>query len=69
MGWIQHSGTGKLDPKTIGFGTGKPDPKAIFQLHPIILLENIFYILVKLYPMNFENASHSVISITSCNLL
>ena len=30
---IQRSGTGKLDPKTIGFhtfGTGKPDPKTIY---------------------------------------
>ena len=30
---IQHSGTGKPDPKTIGFntvGTGKLDPKTIY---------------------------------------
>ena len=34
---IQHSGTGKPDPKTIGFntvGTGKPDPKTIYGQRP-----------------------------------
>ena len=32
---IPHSGTGKPDPKTIGFntvGTGKPDPKTIYGI-------------------------------------
>ena len=34
---IQHSGTRKPDPKTIGFntvGTGKPDPKTIYGQRP-----------------------------------
>ena len=34
---IQHSWTGKPDPKTIGFntvGTGKPDPKTIYGQRP-----------------------------------
>ena len=34
---IQHSETGKPDPKTIGFntvGTGKPDPKTIYGQRP-----------------------------------
>ena len=34
---IQHSGTRKPDPKTIGFntvGTGKPDPKTIYGHRP-----------------------------------
>ena len=36
---IQHSGTGKLDPKTVGFNTvrtGKPDPKTIYGQRPCI---------------------------------
>ena len=35
--WDSHSGTGKPDPKTIGFntvGTGKPDPKTIYGQRP-----------------------------------
>ena len=38
----QHSGTGKPDPKTIGFntvGTGKPDPKTIYGQRPYMGLK------------------------------
>ena len=39
---IQHSVTGKPDPKTIGFntvGTGKPDPKTIYGQRPYMELK------------------------------
>ena len=42
---IQHSGTRKPDPKTIGFntvGTGKPDPKTIYGQRPYMGKDHIW---------------------------